>query len=330
LQTCNRKLIRSQENDTFTIVNSNMDILPVDKTDLHSLSEFLKRNLVYENITEELAKEKIFDDPDFDPEKALKAIINSEIVGFMQGVVRKFKSRRTGFIKLFATDEKCRRQGIASALLKIIEEKLWSENIEEIRILDSSPNYLQPGLDPRYTEAYVFITRRGYEKFDEDVNMEVDLEGQDFSTDREEEDLLGQGIEIKRASPEDRQLVFSFIDENFATSLKEVEVSFKNRPISTHIGLKNGRVIAFATYDANNLNTGWFGPMGTLKELRGMGVGRVLLKRCLRDIKLQGRKTSTIAWVGPIAFYGDSVGANVKRVFWRFKKTRPNRVNPWS
>lgn len=300
-----------------------MDILQIGEADLHLLSEFLKRNLIYEDITEELAKEKIFDDPDFDPEKALKAIINSEIVGFMQGVVREFKSRRTGFIKLFVTDEKWRRQGIASALLKVIEEKLWSENIEEIRILDSSPNYLQPGLDPRYTEAYVFITRKGYEKFDEDVNMEVDLEGQDFSTDREKEDLLSQGIEIKRASPEDRQSVFSFIDENFATSRKEVEVSFRNRPISTHIGLKDGRVIAFATYDANNLNTGWFGPMGTLKECRGMGIGRILLKRCLEDIRLQDHKIATIAWVGPIAFYNDTVGANVTRVFWRFKKTRP-------
>jgi len=298
-----------------------MDILPVNRTDLHSLSEFFKRNLIYENITKGLTNEKIFDDPDFDPEKALKAIINSEVVGFMQGVVREFKSRKTGFIKLFATEKEWCRQGIASALLKIIEEKLWSENIEEIRILDSSPNYLQPGLDPRYTEAYVFITRRGYKKFDEDVNMEVDLEGQDFSTHKEEEDLLGQGIEIKRASSEDRQLVFSFIDENFATSRKEVEVSFRNRPMSTHIGLKDGRIIAFATYDANNLNTGWFGPMGTLKELRGMGVGRVLLKRCLQDMKLQGHKMSTIAWVGPIAFYNDSVGAIVKRVFWRFKKT---------
>ncbi|MDO9575764.1 MAG: GNAT family N-acetyltransferase [bacterium] len=298
-----------------------MDILPVNRTDLHSLSEFLKRNLIYENITEGLTNEKIFDDPDFDPEKALKAIINSEVVGFMQGVVREFKSRKTGFIKLFATEKEWCRQGIASALLKIIEEKLWSKNIEEIRILDSSPNYLQPGLDPRYTEAYVFITRRGYKKFDEDVNMEVDLEGQDFSTHKEEEDLLGQGIEIKRASSEDRQLVFSFIDENFATSRKEVEVSFRNRPMSTHIGLKDGRVIAFATYDANNLNTGWFGPMGTLKECRGMGIGRILLKRCLQDMKLQGHKVSTIAWVGPIAFYYNSIGANVTRVFWRFKKT---------
>lgn len=300
-----------------------MDILQIDKADLHLLSEFLKRNLIYEDITEELAKEKIFDDPDFDPEKALKAIINSEIVGFMQGVVREFKSRRTGFIKLFVTDEKWRRQGIASALLKIIEEKLWSENIEEIRILDSSPNYLQPGLDPRYTEAYVFITRRGYKKFDEDVNMEVNLEGRNFSTDREEEALSRAGIKIKRASLEDGPSVFAFIDKNFATSRKEVEVSFRNRPISTHIGLKDGRVIAFATYDANNLNTGWFGPMGTLKECRGMGIGRILLKKCLQDMKLKGHKVSTIAWVGPIAFYNDTVGANVTRVFWRFKKTRP-------
>ena len=311
-----------------------MNILPVEKEDLRSLTNLLKRNLIYDDITEELTKEKIFDDPDFDPEKSLKAVIDSQIVGFMQGVMRESNGKRIGFIKLFATDEKWRRQGIASTLLKIIEKKLWSEGVREIRILDSSPNYLQPGLDPRYTEAYVFITRRGYKKFDEDVNMEVGLKGQDFSTDVEEEALLKQGTEIKRASFKDKPAVFTFIDKNFATSRKEVEVSFRNNPISVHIGVKDKEVIAFATYDANNLNTGWFGPMGTSKEFRRMGIGKVLLKRCLEDMKLQGHKTATIAWVGPIAFYNDTVGANVKRVFWRFKKTSTggvNRgVNPWS
>ncbi|OYD17322.1 hypothetical protein CH333_01245 [candidate division WOR-3 bacterium JGI_Cruoil_03_44_89] len=311
-----------------------MNILPVEKEDLRSLTNLLKRNLIYEHITEHLTKEKIFGDPDFDPEKTLKAVVNSRIVGFMQGVTREYNERKIGFIKLFATDEKWRRRGIASALLKIIEEKLWSQDVKEIRILDSSPNYLQPGLDPRYTDAYVFITRRGYKKFDKDVNMEVDLEGQDFSTGREEDVLSKQGIEIKRASLENRPSVFTFIDENFVSSRREIEVGFRNHPISIHIGLKNARVIAFAAYDANNLNTGWFGPMGTLKEFRRMGIGKVLLKRCLQDMKLQGHKTSTIAWVGPIAFYNDSVGANIERVFWRFKKTSTggvNRgVNPWS
>lgn len=300
-----------------------MDILSVNKEDLLLLSNFLGRNLIFENTTEELANEKIFGDPDFDPEKSLKAVINSRIVSFMQGVTRESSGGKIGFIKLFATDEKWRRQGIATTLLKTIEEKLLSEGVKEIRILDSNPNYLQPGLDPRYTEAYVFITRRGYKKFDEDVNMEVNLEGRNFSTDREEETLSRAGVKIKRTSLEDRPSVFAFIDKNFATSRKEVEVSFRNRPISTHIGLKDGRVIAFATYDANNLNTGWFGPMGTLKEFRAMGIGRILLKKCLQDMKLKGHKVSTIAWVGPIAFYNDTVGANVTRVFWRFKKTRP-------
>jgi GNAT superfamily N-acetyltransferase len=33
---------------------------------------------------------------------------------------------------------------------------------------------------------------------------------------------------------------------------------------------------------------GWFGPMGTHPDLRGLGIGSILLKRCLKDMKRNG------------------------------------------
>lgn len=60
--------------------------------------------------------------------------------------------------------------------------------------------------------------------------------------------------------------------------------------------------------------------MGTRPDFRKMGIGEVLLKRCLVDMREQGHKRSIIPWVGPIAFYYDAVGAKVDRIFWRFKK----------
>jgi len=297
-----------------------MKIEPVTPSDLNTLTSFLKRNLIYENITESLVREKVFDDPNFDPQKTLKASLDDKLVGFMQGVARTFKGKRLGYIKLFATEKEYRRQGIASKLLEIIEGKLVEDNVPEIRILESVYNYLQPGLDPRYTEAYVFVKKRGYEKFEETANLTVDLLDRDFST-KEEEEALGQkGVEIKRVTTEDKQKTLEFIDEFFDGWQTEVRTSFKNNPISLHIAKKDNKVIAFSAYDANNFNTGWFGPMGTRPDFRKLGLGGVLLKRCLADMKEQGHKRSIIPWVGPIVFYYDAVGAKVDRIFWRFRK----------
>jgi len=297
-----------------------MKIEPVTPSDLNTLTSFLKRNLIYENITESLVREKVFDDPNFDPQKTLKASLDDKLVGFMQGVARTFKGKRLGYIKLFATEKEYRRQGIASKLLEIIEGKLVEDNVPEIRILESVYNYLQPGLDPRYTEAYVFVKKRGYEKFEETANLTVDLLDRDFST-KEEEEALGQkGVEIKRVTTEDKQKTLEFIDEFFDGWQTEVRTSFKNNPISLHIAKKDNKVIAFSAYDANNFNTGWFGPMGTRPDCRKLGLGGILLKRCLNDMKEQGHKRSIIPWVGPIVFYYDAVGAKVDRIFWRFRK----------
>ena len=74
-------------------------------------------------------------------------------------------------------------------------------------------------------------------------------------------------------------------------------------------------------HNTNNFGTGWFGPMGTHPDLRGMGIGEILLKRCLQDMKEEGLEYSTIPWVAPIAFYSHYCYAMIERVFWRFEKS---------
>ena len=60
--------------------------------------------------------------------------------------------------------------------------------------------------------------------------------------------------------------------------------------------------------------------MGTSIKSRGKGVGAVLLKRCLQDLKNLGFKKAVIPWVGPIPFYSKFANAHVSRVFWRYEK----------
>ncbi|MCI0496476.1 GNAT family N-acetyltransferase [candidate division KSB1 bacterium] len=224
-------------------------------------------------------------------------------------------------MKLFATDEKYRRQGLATKLLKNIEAQMKSHGVKTIRLLDCNPNYFQPGIDPRYTEAIAFAERNGFKRFADTSNLEVELQHQDFDTSLEEKQLASENIFIRRATQSDWHLVEKLILSQFKAWLPEIQTTYKNNPISLHIAELNGKIEAFSAYDSNNLNTGWFGPMGTNPILRGKGIGGILLKRCLDDMKKQGHKVSIIPWVGPIPFYLHYANARLTRVFWRYEKT---------
>lgn len=299
-----------------------IEIKSINTTEqLPGVVAFWNRNVVYDPITEELLYEKTFADPEFNSEMTLIAIENGKILSFMQGLIRQIDvNLKRGYIKLFATDEASRRKGLATMLLKKIEAKMKSQDVETLRLMDCNPNYFQSGIDPRYTEAIAFAERNGFKRFADTSNLEVDLQNQDFDTSAEEKQLAHEKIFIRRASQTDWPLVEQLISQHFKAWLTEIKTTYQNDPISLHIAEYKGQIEAFSAYDSNNLNTGWFGPMGTNPILRGKGIGGILLKRCLDDMKKQGHKISIIPWVGPIPFYLHYANARLTRVFWRYEK----------
>jgi GNAT superfamily N-acetyltransferase len=271
-------------------------------------------------MTPELFEEKVLEDPDYDPAFILIAEQEHRPAGFIMGLKRGAASEGLGFIKLLAVDPSFRRQGLGKLLLKTTEQKLQTAGVQMIRVFDSNPNYLIPGIDPRYTEAVVFFERQGYERFGDTSNLEVDLAARSFETTAEEEKLHSLGFDIRRAIMADWDDVMALLQRHWPAWIPEVERTLSNYPISLHLALHQKKVAAFSAYDGNNLNTGWFGPMGTDPDYRGKNLGGVLLLRCLADIKAQGHRRAIIPWVGPYGFYLHHAGAKIVRVFWRYRK----------
>jgi len=297
-----------------------MNIRPINDTDIEVALALWNRSARFDQMTPELFEEKVFDDPDFRPELTLVAEEQKRLAGFIMGLVRHFNDDKVGFIKLLVVDPAQQRRGLGSELLQRLETALWNAGASHIRILDSSPNYLQPGLDPRYTEAVIFFEHHGYKRFAEALNLEVDLTSRDFTTGMMEEQLRTKGIEIRRAIMGDREDLMRLLERHWKAWIPEVERTLLNYPVTLHIAVQQNRVVGFSAYDGNNLNTGWFGPMGTDPAMQGKGVGGVLLLRCLQDIKAQGHRFAVIPWVGPYRFYSNYAGAKISRVFWRYKK----------
>ena len=299
-----------------------MEIRIFGDNDLERVAALLDNNFEYDSMSTSLLQEKIYDDPEYDPATILVAVENKTIIGFMQGVMRQIRGEIIGYIKLMAVDARRRREGIARAMYRRLEAHFREKDADKVRFYDVPFNYFMPGIDPRYTAALCFAMRMGFERFADTSNLLVELQTQDWSTRNEEEGLKikDKRIEIKRAGENDKQILLDFIDTEFPLWRAEVTASFRSEPVAVHIALHDGKVKAFSGHNGNNIGTGWFGPMGTHPDLRGKGIGGILLKRCLADMKNWGLEYGIIPWVGPIDFYAHYANAYVDRVFWRYEK----------
>ncbi len=280
---------------------------------------FLNKNLEYDNIKSEVLTEKIYKDPNFDIKNIHIAEQNKKIVGFIQGVLREIKGEKIAYIKLFAVDKKIRRQGIGTKLYHKVYDYFIKLNVRKIRVYDVPLNYFMPGIDPRYTAALCFFEKKGFIKFDDTCNLKVRLDNQEWSVNEQIEQLKTDGIVIRRSKKDELRELSEFVSEEWKLWIHEVTVALNSEPPAVFIAEHKGKIKAFSAYNGNNVGTAWFGPMGTHPDLRGKGIGGILLKLCLQDMKKQGFKYSTIPWVGPISFYSHYADAVVERVFWRYQ-----------
>jgi len=291
-----------------------------NEENLPQILELCNKNMEFDSLSETLLREKVVDDPDFDPQLTLSAVDGGELLGFLDGVIREIRGERLGYVKLMVVAKAFRRKRIGSRLYQMLEAKMRAANVDKMRVYDVPFNYFMPGIDPRYTPALAFFETLGFKRFGDTSNLTVDLTNQDFNTEKEEKTLQSKGVEISRATYDDMQEIMDFIDEHFALWRHEVMNAYNSLPVSLHIARKDGKVKAFSGHNGNNFGTGWFGPMGTHPDLRGLGLGGILLKRCLQDMKDWGLEKSIIPWVGPIRFYSYYANAVVERVFWRYEK----------
>lgn len=289
---------------------------------LKSVAKLCRQNMHRDIMPDFLLNEKTLGDPDYDPELTLVGKIeNRELpIAFIQGVIRKRANGKVGYIKLLCVDSNERRKSYARMLYENIEQKIKQQDVKQIRVYESFPNYFMPGIDPFYTEAVCFFERLGYKKIGDTSNLVTDLSLQSFDTETEEKKLLKEKIIFRRAGMSDKENIIKWLQEKFSAWIGEVSSAYQNNPITIFICEHEENLIAFSAHEGNNKGTGWFGPMGTDTELRGKGIGGILLKKCLKDMKEMGFVKAIIPWVGPIPFYMHYAESKVERVFWRYEK----------
>jgi predicted N-acetyltransferase YhbS len=277
---------------------------------------FLNETMPYDESTEELLKEQTIGDMDYDPDLALVAVENNKINGLALGICRGCENHSG--IKIFTIRENESGVQAGNALLERLEKEFINRGVGRINIGWCPLKYLQPGIDPRYTGAVAILLKNGYQDQGTGQNMEVDLGGIALDTKNEEERLRKEGITIKRLAEEDRQSYMLYLKNQNSLWFYSGMLAYNNNPVSCHIALKDKITLGFACHGVTSGH--YFGPTEVSSKLRGKGIGDVLLKRCLKDIKDAGEKKAVIFSVGPVYFYWKAVGAKIPRLLWKMSK----------
>ncbi|MEV6926958.1 GNAT family N-acetyltransferase [Dactylosporangium sp. NPDC051485] len=221
-----------------------------------------------------------------------------------------------GHVELLAVAPEARRRGVGSALLRAAEERLAGLGADRVRLGGNPPCYAWPGIDVRYTPAVCLARRAGYHLTDTAWNMTADLARPSTEAAGDEARLESAGVKVLAAGADAPDWVRAIWGDGWAW---EVGQSLDRKGAGCYVAVRDGEILGFAAYGANRPS--WFGPMGTAPAAEGLGVGRVLLRRCLADQRADGHATAQIGWAGPIGFYSKAVAARLERIFWIYTKT---------
>ena len=212
-------------------------LIELPPTDLNRLHAVWLATAEYDPCASQLLHEKIFGDPDVNCAGRIGALLDDSLVGFCVGVVRTSSAGKRGFIKLIAVDPRFQRAGIGTRLLDAVEQHLITAGATTIRIAESAPNYLGPGVDVRYEACRAFFTHHGYEGIGTAVNQTVDLMEQTLETDSQKRSLAAAGISIRRASRADRSAIHQLLAHHWPAWTMEVDRALANNPITLHLAL---------------------------------------------------------------------------------------------
>jgi len=230
-------------------------------------------------------------------------------------------------IRLLAVAPRARARGVGTVLLAALESAISASGAEYARTLDLPGNYLAPGIAAEDTETLAWLERRGYERYAENQNLEIDVVANPKVSVEHARRLAKAareaGYELRRAKQSDAPLLCEQISQRFSpTWAFEVERALAFEPAGVHIALRraDGDLAAFAAHDGNNQGLGWFGPGGTFEEHRRRRLGEGLLLACLVDIARAGLSTCTVAWIGPRRFYERAAGVRTDRYYVVMRK----------
>ena len=206
--------------------------------------------------------------------------------GFLLG---NLSQKEFSFLSYIYVESDSRRIGIGTSLISRFIELSRKQNVGQIVIpgfTGNAPGYLQPGVNVE-TEKDALRLFRGHGFID--VNTVFSMERN--LTDPVEIPVL-EDWEICHPSLDDLEPLSEAISHSVPG---EWNLIFKERftlnPQKILVAKKEGFIGAYSTWQDSR-----FGPIGVRPELRGQGLGRLMLGHSLETMRLQGEPKAWFSW----------------------------------
>lgn len=227
-----------------------------------------------------------------------------------------------GHVHLVAVHPDARGRGLGRRLLDAVSDDLRAAGATSLSTTGRPPRFGWPGPDVRYTAFGLLAGAAGFERGESATNMTVNLDAASrtgrLDTAADLARLAAAGVAVRRATAQDGPAIATAAAEFGGTWAVEAAMSLARDPVAVHVALRGERVVGFACHATSR--HGWFGPIGVSASERLGGIGAVLLRRCLVDVRAEGRAEAQICWVGPVRFYARAVDAYVDRTFATYRK----------
>ncbi len=288
-----------------------MQIRPYQGTDESDLLSVWHASMTHDRLSEDLFRTKVLLDPNFCAENLPVAVEDGRVVGFALGLTRQVPlflqglEPKSAWITAFGVHPDYQRRGIGCALFEYLTERFKAQGRKTIDIAPYVPNYFVPGVDGKaYPETIAFLENTaGFKTLYTAISMGADLTGfqtppelLELERKREQED----GVTIRTVTPADLPDVMPFIVQHFGWDwfrhaqdyLLEYFGDSPNQ-ICFLVARKHGKVIGFCQQKRER-----FGPFGVDPAERNLGIGRLLLFRCLQIMSSRHVFFAYFLWTG--------------------------------
>lgn len=245
-------------------------------------------------------------DPNFDPAGALVVRRGGACVGGAVAIARRVPLENAppdgdrGYLTLLKVDPGHRRAGIGGALIEAAEAYLAGRGCASIWVSPYAPGYFVPGVDVgAHADALRLFLRRGYAEVARPLAMRAplgSLEPPPWVVVRERE--LAPEIVVRPFMPELAQPLLRFAQESFPGDwvrvVRETGARILQGEPATRIFAAvrgDGVVVGFSHHEADR-----FGPIGTHPDVRGRGIGQILMFRTLLAQQHEGCAHAYFLW----------------------------------
>ena len=249
-------------------------------------------------------------DPNSRPEGLLLAEEQGQLAGFVLVVYRQTPDSlqglepELGWVWAFGVAEPWRRRGVGRQLMSAAMAYLAGAGRKRALLSPYTPGYFIPGVDTEaYAGAVTFLQVLGWRVSSEPISMHADLTGFLVPThikELERQLALEQGITVRPVQPADLVALPAFVVEHFGwdwhrLARENLTVMFGagSDERGVWVASRGGQVVGYCQHSRER-----FGPFGVDPALRGKGIGRVLLFRCLADMLAKGYHCAWFLWTG--------------------------------